>query len=721
MRLPIRNKKGNGEVRIPDLLGGMNLRDCANSVNDNQITDCLNMWKKDGVLKTRPGITQKELAGYYFEERHAGKSQKHDIYLYYGTEKLQLITVPILYNNNSICDIAFYLINSRCKITLPSCSPYFSAKRYFVVEKDNYIYCFISGEKNNYLVEKCEFSSDCIYPKTDADPTYKKVSWSKITDEDIYIPTVMAHCKPLGKKSANPNEVTGTMIDGYNIIGDYYKMVYNSFNCELITDSKTSHMMCYHLLEDATQKKYIGSTVKVVYTTTAGAIEHIVNITKAGDLNFESAFGKDGIKVGVYANRVWFYYLKDGKEEVKFISDGGMDDIEITAPYISKDKENVFYMSQSEWFGGGTAGLVGGTRLFLSGHPDKKNLVLWSGLDNPLYFPENCYFYVGRKDSSVTGFGRENDKLIIFKENEIWATEYYQNSEITAENLIDQTVVDYAASSAYFPLTQIHNYIGCPYSKTIQLCNNRLVWLAGDKKVYSLVNNSYNRNSIYQISEMIQPKLDKTDTTEPSSAIWQDYYILNFKEKFFLMDYKSYGYTYVSSYSKTEDANKMIPWFYWEVPYLNGELYFDNDLLITNDTLSVVYSDGLCSYIDNFNDETVDVSNAKGKEKINSYFKTKIFDFSRPNIRKNFERLDLQLFRNEGEPIKVELITDGGSEENEVVIYGENNESPECVVENVAVVPCIRNVSKVSLKLECDGSLAVCGIILKYRYVGDVR
>ena len=108
----------------------------------------------------------------------------------------------------------------------------------------------------------------------------------------------------------------------------------------------------------------------------------------------------------------------------------------ITAP-CSNTKENlkkVFAMTRQMWFGGDAAGISGGSRVFLGANTDEKekSLVIWSGLNNPLYFPENCYAYVGNNSQSVTAFGRQSDMLVIFKERETYLTQYVRNSNITA-------------------------------------------------------------------------------------------------------------------------------------------------------------------------------------------------------------------------------------------------------------------------------------------------
>jgi len=55
-RHPIIRNDSLRSLRIPDLMGGINLRDSVNMINDNQMTESLNMWWADGTLKTRPAV-----------------------------------------------------------------------------------------------------------------------------------------------------------------------------------------------------------------------------------------------------------------------------------------------------------------------------------------------------------------------------------------------------------------------------------------------------------------------------------------------------------------------------------------------------------------------------------------------------------------------------------------------------------------------------------------
>ena len=46
------------QFKVPQFSGGVNLKDDLAYIKENQLSDCNNMWFKDGALKTRPGINQ---------------------------------------------------------------------------------------------------------------------------------------------------------------------------------------------------------------------------------------------------------------------------------------------------------------------------------------------------------------------------------------------------------------------------------------------------------------------------------------------------------------------------------------------------------------------------------------------------------------------------------------------------------------------------------------
>ena len=727
MRLPIKQPRAASILNPPDLAGGLNVRDGLSEVLDNQLTDCENVWWKDGILKTRPGIktdinmiktTGRE------EEQMVEIQNFPNVRCTYEGESYFLQVAKVSYFFSNGCSLRCFLIGKEQTIKLDSISFSNENVSYFMFIHKNFLYCFT----NNQRIYKFDISNI-------------EALWQDITDSEMYIPEVLIQCQKIDGTDVTKEQVlgSGVMLEGFNILSDYYKMIFNTYNPMIVTKENPAHEMRYHIVENIT-KKYEGKTVKAIYTKDGQNYEHEVTITGTGTSWVEDEKREDGYIMTVWKNNITFWedYETDNKT-VAMIESGEENDLVITAPYMvdSAEKEKIFGMTQCEWFGGTATGLSGGTRLFLGGNTKQPSLVLWSALNNPLFFPENSYFHVGDTTSKVTAFGKQSDMLVIFKENEIWYTTYQQNTNITAENLINQSVVDYSASSVYFPLVQINSNVGCTYPDTIQLCRNRLVWLSNENKVYSLVNeNQYNERSVFCVSEMINRRLkDYSVYDKPTSCDWNGYYCLCFDDEIFLMDYNCYGYTHISGHSKTEDANIRIPWYYWKMPVdsvisvLNGYIilsyYHDSDTYgkccIVCNTLSEENGPIDNIFIEDADKPSIDETMIKATP-IPSMIKTKLFDFALPHMRKNIEQVNLQLGNNGGELIKVFFITDNGTDETEVYLDGTETQNYTAgYIDSRAVFPCIKQVVRFGLKLESQGTLAVDGIVLKYRVTGGAR
>ena len=705
MRLPIMRKQEAHILSLPDLSGGLNMRDGISEVLDDQLIDCKNMWWKDGLLKTRAAMIQNDSKINLGDaaEGSAPKIRQHNCYNTVSGVKGQLCSV--VYDNK----INFFWNYGKSISAVASIAE--TPSSYFVCQYADTLYCFT----NKRVIYKTEIES---------------AGWTKVEEKDYYTPLIATSCKKIDKTNASTQEAlaNGVMIEGFNILSDYYKMSFNSYNPEIVTEENQSHDMRYHIAESIAKSKYKDKTVTAVYTKEGVDYTHTVVLSGESNASEEGNIGKDGLKMKVWRNSVSFWD-KDGN--IAKISEGGENDLIITAPYITStaEKDKIFSMKRCEWFGGGTAGLSGGTRLFLCGNTKKGNsdLVVWSGLNNPLYFPENSCFNVGNETGAVTGFGKQSDKLVIFKENETWFTQYAQNNNITAQDLINQRVIDYASSSVYFPLTQINSNIGCPCPDTIQLCRNRLVWLGNNNSVYTLVSDSqYNERSIFSVSEMVNRKIEEIGVDSKACACdWNGYYCLLLGNNILLMDYNCYGYTHVASYSKQDDANIHIPWYSWEITNVQKLAVIGNHLSSVNitDIGGKLYAISYYFNAKGTADKLLDKESGKYiTSAISSSFTTKIFDFGLPHRRKNIEQINLQIGNNGGVPINLFFVTENGTEQSEVIPSGnELNNYTAGYIDSRAVFPCIKQVLRFGIKIECKGTLAVDSVILKYRTLGGAR
>ena len=723
------NKQPSRSVTVPKLSGGINLRDAVTMVQDNQLTDSKNMWYKDNILKTRPAMytnsdMKKEVA-MLNEVENSGKPI--DIYMTKNEKLYRLFYYEVVGERHSDTDFAqlesaaeggMFWVSSDDVISLPNLPACLS----FAAQYKDKIYAFLINQT--------------IYTMA-IDPDENNPQWAEVTQNKIYVPLVYAHCVCTTNGDGG---FKGTQLEGFNLLGNRFKMVYSTVNKNLLneSDENSSHQMTYTVPLSAEKGAVdrVESDLKVEITQKNGDV--ITHTLKYDGVEWwEEKIRGDGLKmsagkIGGGQLLIMFWDSTDGIAYVK-ASDFIEDNMVITAPCPNSadNLEKVFSMRRALWFGGDAAGISGGTRLFLGGNTEEKekSLVLWSGLNNPLYFPENCYSYVGNSNQAVTTFGRQNDTLVIFKERETFYTQYTRNSDISASDLINQNVVDYTASSVYFPIVQLHSAIGCDCPDTVELCRNRLVWACADGNVYTLVSqNQYSERNIYCLSDMIKRRLSaETDLKNAHSADWEGHYFLFVGNHAYVMNYESYGYVNAAYYNKTEDAQVMTPWWIWELPDTEEYITLQAAFVSGTELFCVYYnSDGYIShyFVRRFDSNLdSDISDSGEKIPITSMIQTKIFDFNMPHYFKNVPLINMAFGNNGGAPISVSFVTEQGEEQGETVTLSESNKdeySPE-YVHNRQLRPCVRLINRIGVRAECEGAMSVDSISLDYRALGGAR
>ena len=732
MKFPSINKQPIRSINIPELSGGLNLRDGISAVNDNQLTDCKNIWFKDAILKTRPGTVQDatlEFDG--FQPSSGGQvyvrdPQKENAVRVAGGSRYTLISQRTDYYRlmesggdllPSNSHIQFFWVGKTASgIThdrLPSISTEYGAvfENHFVIQNKKTLYCFaeLSGGGEIYKLEE------------------GNESWVKLTDKDIYIPVVVTNCKAGGFVSVREDDIFssgGVLFEGYNLLGSYYKIVGSTYCGEKGGDA---HIMTYALLTSTPDDdEIIGKMVKVEITNVSGKT-YTHQITVGGDgWSKETVSPGDGLYMFYTHRQSQFKKSKDDSGEVASITSSEYVENNMTiiapCPNTKENLKKVFAMTRQMWFGGDAAGISGGSRVFLGANTDEKekSLVIWSGLNNPLYFPENCYAYVGNNSQSVTAFSRQSDMLVIFKERETYLTQYVRNSNITASDLINQKIVDYTASSVYFPIILLHSGIGCDCPDSIELCRNRLVWACTDGNVYTLCNeNQYSERTIFKVSDMISRRLKNESLHRAMSADIDGRYFLFADKHVFVMEYESYGYTYVASYSKAEDAQLRIPWWYWELPETAVCAFTDGtELIMLTEKSNEYYTKDYPIY--RFEDGRATDGDGSA---IVSALQTKIFDFGAPAYTKNVPLVNIAFGNNGGEPVTVSFVSESGSCGDEEVTLSESAEdeySPE-FVHNRQLRPVAHTVTRFGVRLECNGIMSVDAISLNYRLLGGAR
>lgn len=773
------NDKALHRLTIPELSGGVNYRDGISQVLDNQLTDCNNVWYKNGLLKTRPAIAALNdnpyVHDYYGNEENVKVYAKKENFRVVGGETYFLVAeqsslgIRFTYypedKTAQPIEVAYIYSSELPKGVDYTCN---------IFQHDADIYCFCSGyyegEATPYyiykIVDKGEFDFD--------EPL-------RITDElsedegGFYVPTVMINCLPKNPEEGWSYENEGTLLEGYNLFGNKYKTVYSTARqYEFPNDDgeATKDKMQYVLLS-TTRNSFSGQTVTAEITYPSGKkIHHSVTLTGEYEWVQEAEAAEDGLIMEVLGVAIQFIDSNTSKVAEVSRSDFVRNNMVITAPCpTSKENyEKVLNMTRSEWFGGGSEGIYDGIHLFMGGNTkeSEKALVCWSDFDKPLYFSENGYAYVGDKAQRVTAFGKQGESLIILKERETYATQYSgSDSVIDAEAVINQSVVDVTASEVTFPMVQVHGFVGCDCPNTVQLCRNRLVWAHSDGKVYTLVSaNQYSERSVFEVSAMVQRKLTEEGAKNMRSALsadWEGHYILSLGNRFYLMDYNSYGYANVTSYSKNEDAQLHIPWWIWEKPTYNhnintidvgitceekpinvismitvgDKLYLWTELEVSKGPAEhmptyrvpeLLVFEGEDDMIPNISFDSDPETTAQyyyrriDSKEIPAMVQTKLFDFGGATIQKSVPKAEISFGNNEGVPITVTTITDRGETSREVVLdFEETDHRNPQFFKNVVIRNGERLNNRIGYRLESNGNLFVDALSVYYKLLGGSK
>ena len=366
---------------------------------------------------------------------------------------------------------------------------------------------------------------------------------------------------------------------------------------------------------------------------------------------------------------------------------------------------------------GGSVGLNYGYRTFVGGNNHR---VYFSDIDNPYYFPENCYFGIGSNNEKVTAFGKQNGYLVIFKENSICYT-YEEKVEsgssantTESERVSNQTIVDITANYRY-RLFNLNSSVGCDLPDTVQLCMNRLIFANSDGNVYVINSlSNYSERNIFLVSDLIKDRLRKITKYEWKKAFAVDcngYYMLFAGNDGFLLDYNKNEYKYLSSYTSNSNVSKygLFSWWPWQFPkFLRFGCATDNEIALFFDSDS---TNEFC---------TLDFTTPE--DETESYITSKFFDFSAPDYYKGIEKLSLEIGNDYDSDIFVELITDGGTvREVPIPIIKTGTKGNADYLREKNIYPMIKLCRKFGFKITALGPLSLSSVIINYSVKGNTK
>jgi len=711
-------------VTVPQLSGGLNIYDAPGRLTDAQLTDCNNMWWHNGALVTRPGLVRDEASGRHYPTRQT--INEREILL----SRMQLTTTSKA--------TAFYaaLFSAKSGMTeLGSKAFTYWGK----LPEDGHPLTSLGfpAEKNAdtgwyFLLS----TGEVIKENRGENSGEEGKAWAAAQP---YVPTVMIN----GAGESFEGDANPTAYEDYNTMT-------REFSCTFTTDgtSVTFKLPDGDLGTSTTGEKAGDIALKIELTSATGSnIKKDIVLTEDGQSSVTDSITVEPKEMDLsndYSNVRVSVSVKRStgavRVEVLAVDAGGNrhfgslpevchNNLKITA-YRNKKYESqrleVCRMTRGISFGGDRSGTEGGTRYFVTGNPDEPNLVRWSGIEHPLYFPEHNHVRIGDESQAVTAFGKQGDLLIAFKERETYALQYVAGTEADDQFAVSGgvAVTTYAAK---FPITPISPAVGCNCPDTVRLVNNRLVWMNDDGQVYMLTStNQFSERNVRMISRNIRALLTADNTPETlrnaKATEYEGYYMLMAGKKIYLLDTQTAAFHSFNYYSDEDSARKALPWFVWTLPQLAEES--------SKYAYTAIVSDGTNLRIaatidDNSPQEPVyrlggDTDDGKH---IPCHFATKWWDFGRPDRKKSVEEIYTNVGCLPGGRVRLTYLSENGEYEDPYPIkdYRDDKARARRYLHRARVTPNVRMVQVFGVRFQCDRAMEVDGLHIKVRQQGVVR
>jgi hypothetical protein len=288
----------------------------------------------------------------------------------------------------------------------------------------------------------------------------------------------------------------------------------------------------------------------------------------------------------------------------------GLENVEITA--YKTQSGHADKIKKCRFFGS-----FGGTRdwrIFVAGNPDEINFDYRSELYAPDYFPANGFDEVGSDAEAIIGYSYMYERMIILKEESIYSRGYFTDGD----------------GDAIFESQPLNMGIGSLNTDNIALIEGYPTFVS-EKGVYQLVNISQeNEETVNHISNDVDKSIDilaidgllQTDNLE-------EYIAIDFDGKYWIFNPDN-GEVWVYDYRfKIQDETYNYPigqWFKLDNMYASCYTIYNGYLYIGDSREGVIrrLSDPNDTAI--YNDDTT--------VPINSYWKSKVFDFGAPSHKK---------------------------------------------------------------------------------------
>ena len=441
--------------RVLDLTylnGGLNLWELDYRLDANQSSDCVNVYWKDGSLSSRQG------QAYVYD---ATSDTQNDYGNFYACYEREWHGYMIAHKGNKLY-----------KIT-PATGVHEAIYSGELTEEAGGSF-FVFGDKLYYMNghEYVSISASCV-----------------ASDVTGYIPTVIVNRKPDGT-GGSQNEDENRIAAGKKI--------------EFIADgTSTSYLVPSGFTPMDETAVAISQTLPSAVTYHEVQTVTTLPTTGVADIYYEVSgtyYLWNGTSYDTVSAPSNPFSVNRDTGVITFTTAPAASSIHPSNVVVTVYKENTD--AKNAILGCRAATVYGGDlqlAVVCGGPATQPNAYFWSGSNttdglDPTYFPFDYYNYAGASaDEAITGFGKQQSMLVIFKERSIGKS-YFETTTI------ESTGRTYLS----LPYKGVNEVIGCDIEKSIRLVQNNLFFANREGGVYVLLDSTaYGENTVKRLSRNI--------------------------------------------------------------------------------------------------------------------------------------------------------------------------------------------------------------------------
>lgn len=549
MRYGTLKKTAQRRYCIETLRGGLQMSCAIDTIDNNHLSECVNVWHKEGALACRPafraiGEPLCNISSY--ERTLAGLRFTNAVYRKAGTR----YSIAYLVTGDEYSFVKYYifLINETGeRISMGELQFNRTSSDIFYVPESIFftvgnptlgagIYAFVTRRSGR----------DVMYSVFEADQELD--GWTDC-QSSFHIPVL--YMDGQGTRYGEAKTLLGlsypspTSPEQRNLLTGWFKAYYSSDSLSSVFKLPTAN------LDNAAVNCRI-------YSDSASYTQWL--ITAENNSVTQKFLGKD------------ITMRCDRKAGVVSFFEGSVDFSIPIMPYCSSN--NIVIRARKD-VPNGLASVVSSrrclsynSRIYVCDNSINPNEVYSAKLSNPLYFPKGTRAAAGDSTSPVLALGVQSGKIIAFKAGETYRIDISEGASLRDAAIFDES--DELLSGDSLGAVSISKSIGCDCPETVLTLGNRLVWANSEGQIFMLATTTYGKeNNIYEVSLPLGNSLKATgaDALRAAFAVKSNgYYMLFIGNAVWLMFYRVKSFGYSCEYSGEKMPAENTAWYYWETP-----------------------------------------------------------------------------------------------------------------------------------------------------------